>query len=213
MRGKAGKLFPAGAGVRITPAHAGKSPRRICAMGEAWDHPRPCGEKTVKIVYALCARGSPPPMRGKGTWVKPLKNAERITPAHAGKRVAEREREGNPQDHPRPCGEKQGGVGHVLRVWGSPPPMRGKDGDVGLLLRRGRITPAHAGKRFPRGCTLRRARDHPRPCGEKVGILTPLAYVMGSPPPMRGKATQQKKKKKAPRITPAHAGKSSSLGT
>ena len=31
------------------------------------DHPRLCGEKEAIQLAAMCEKGSPPPMRGKGT--------------------------------------------------------------------------------------------------------------------------------------------------
>ncbi len=50
---------------RITPAYAGKRQRKHVRHAKPWDHPRLCGEKTVKSHRACQAVGSPPPMRGK----------------------------------------------------------------------------------------------------------------------------------------------------
>ena len=53
---------------RITPAYAGK--RRIPEFlhVDIWDHPRLCGEKLLPVVLAVNREGSPPPMRGKGSF-------------------------------------------------------------------------------------------------------------------------------------------------
>ena len=92
-------------------------------------------------------------------------------------------------DHPRLCGEKQ----------------------IPLFLCNEfhRITPAYAGKSVsdcrqnrnfwdhPRLCgekgmvryyLAHPSQDHPRLCGEKRFNLVVVAVVIGSPPPMRGKA-------------------------
>ena len=65
VRGKecingAGKL-PIG----ITPACAGKSPWALRRPGGRRDHPRMCGEKSMKSTLRKVALGSPPRMRGK----------------------------------------------------------------------------------------------------------------------------------------------------
>ena len=89
--------------------------------------------------------------------------------------------------------------------------MRGKDGVATEVKKSGRITPVHAGKRSNRlsGEIIR--RDHPRTCGEKVLTEKELDYCKGSPPHMRGKVWQVAIGEKVFRITPAHAGKSSTL--
>ena len=71
--------------VRITPAHAGKSPLDNSTNISGKDHPRPCGEKGTCKNVPFCCIGSPPPMRGKVTAVNPDMQGVRITPAHAGK--------------------------------------------------------------------------------------------------------------------------------
>ena len=45
-------------------------------------------------------------MRGKGTYIYTEIFSERITPAHAGKRIVNKFSGRNGQDHPRTCGEK-----------------------------------------------------------------------------------------------------------
>ena len=86
--------------------------------------------------------------------------------------------------------------------------MRGKD-EFGIILPFcDRITPAYAGKShffLPRFIV---SWDHPRLCGEKIEERNPSDYVLGSPPPMRGKAHKSSGTAFSIRITPAYAGKS-----
>ena len=73
------------------------------------------------------------------------------------------------------------------------------------------ITPAYAGKSSVADKTFTPQRDHPRLCGEKCGFSRIPAAVKGSPPPMRGKGTKCVKINHNLRITPAYAGKSSTI--
>ena len=50
-------------------------------------------------------------------------------------------------------------------------------------------------------------KDHPRLCGEKRQPEHTGGHLIGSPPPMRGKALLQDFCKRRVRITPAYAGK------
>ena len=52
----------------ITPAYAGKSVLTSARRRFAWDHPRLCGEKDYATSVIWVKRGSPPPMRGKGSF-------------------------------------------------------------------------------------------------------------------------------------------------
>ena len=106
VRGKecingAGKL-PIG----ITPACAGKSPWALRRPGGRRDHPRMCGEKSMKSTLRKVALGSPPRMRGKVGRTLYLVAGERITPAYAGKSFLQRTAQCRCQDHPHVCGEK-----------------------------------------------------------------------------------------------------------
>ena len=70
------------------------------------------------------------------------------------------------------------------------------------------ITPAYAGKRKKATQCIGMKQDHPRLCGEKIEERNPSDYVLGSPPPMRGKAKDCRPPAEIIRITPAYAGKS-----
>ena len=70
------------------------------------------------------------------------------------------------------------------------------------------ITPAYAGKSELRHMLRNCIQDHPRLCGEKTGLQCSWEKKRGSPPPMRGKASQSGFTSTHMRITPAYAGKS-----
>ena len=85
--------------------------------------------------------------------------------------------------------------------------MRGKGTRATKQAKRARITPAHAGKSALVLLSARRRQDHPRPCGEKNIMSRVPSSSPGSPPPMRGKAKDNRVMCWRLRITPAHAGK------
>ena len=66
--------------------------------------------------------------------------------------------------------------------------MRGKAVSHAKTQRSKRITPAYAGKRKLNRIHLDEKQDHPRLCGEKHVFPAVAVFVLGSPPPMRGKA-------------------------
>ena len=85
--------------------------------------------------------------------------------------------------------------------------MRGKElFPVALKLLLG-ITPAYAGKSLSKLKGSLKRGDHPRLCGEKGRFLPAYTALMGSPPPMRGKAERKRLQIFYNRITPAYAGK------
>ena len=67
MRGKQEEEFVVPSWAGITPAHAGKTFRRLCVRPEDWDHPRACGENQLAGEKMSRGEGSPPRMRGKQT--------------------------------------------------------------------------------------------------------------------------------------------------
>ena len=172
----------------ITPAYAGKS--------------------DGAYIISDFLRGSPPPMRGKGSSVILDCVISGITPAYAGKRSAAYCFGVRVEDHPRLCGEKL--VRHDVNPpeHGSPPPMRGKEKQSQKIYYYHRITPAYAGKRIMKRGTKMSIKDHPRLCGEKFKIAFVIFARSGSPPPMRGKETKKHIEFHVNRITPAYAGKS-----
>ena len=126
MRGKACDKRKFRRGIRITPAYAGKSGIITVEVSYMQDHPRLCGEKTVKGFRDPAEKGSPPPMRGKDATIEFRVPVLRITPAYAGKRCSHCHKTLDKWDHPRLCGEKSACTRANLPWTGSPPPMRGK---------------------------------------------------------------------------------------
>ena len=127
-------------------------------------------------------------MRGKVWLLYHRGEFFRITPAYAGKSFGLDIAAATVRDHPRLCGEKKISIFHFSTSMGSPPPMRGKGVAGRASSVNPRITPAYAGKRArnPKIKTWR--KDHPRLCGEKSNSHFCYSSVIGSPPPMRGKA-------------------------
>ena len=208
MRGKALPPHKTDKVSGITPAYAGKR-RRTRAVGQnSQDHPRLCGEKPLFASVFQHVKGSPPPMRGKGSRCAISFAFPRITPAYAGKSQSSIPAAAFLKDHPRLCGEKWFIRSSNALPSGSPPPMRGKAHKAFLTRHRSGITPAYAGKSPNPSLILVVIGDHPRLCGEKFSRVSPSARTSGSPPPMRGKDEDHRTKAVMSGITPAYAGKS-----
>ena len=152
-------------------------------------------------------KGSPPPMRGKVSFVSAVVICGGITPAYAGKSDNEGGRCQLRRDHPRLCGEKPSPAKRNCYKTGSPPPMRGKVCETMKFIPSSRITPAYAGKRRLRLDRSTADGDHPRLCGEKMSLQKTAKRMQGSPPPMRGKEYNGRLFNACYRITPAYAGK------
>ena len=150
MRGKDANGLNMLSNLGITPAYAGKRPSRLRRDHERRDHPRVCGEKFWRFLSRLPDVGSPPRMRGKALATIGNIAGTGITPAYAGKRTGDENRQDAARDHPRVCGEKKIANSDELAVEGSPPRMRGKVLKNRVKSGQPRITPAYAGKRLKR---------------------------------------------------------------
>ena len=111
------------------------------------------------------------------------------------------------EDHPRACGEKFSPIVFFSCSMGSPPRVRGKGTRPAGFRSVRRITPACAGKRDVKTEDLSASEDHPRVCGEKKRSLLTSSQPRGSPPRVRGKATEFGIFHPGVGITPACAGK------
>ena len=89
--------------------------------------------------------------------------------------------------------------------------MRGKPTLVCHTLFPFRITPADAGKTGFCTCGAACTGDHPRGCGENQSSKRFYALIDGSPPRMRGKPRRWCCEMFEYRITPADAGKTTSM--
>ena len=65
-----------------------------------------CGEKSEASMRKSAEEGSPPRVRGKDIYYKPISKDSGITPACAGKSPCQRPVNHSRKDHPRVCGEK-----------------------------------------------------------------------------------------------------------
>ncbi len=84
-RGKEFSMLKRSCWLGITPAYAGKSPKRRFLLYRSGDHPRIRGEKVKQPKSYAGDRGSPPHTRGKDGITGYSGIGYRITPAYAGK--------------------------------------------------------------------------------------------------------------------------------
>ena len=118
----------------------------------------------------------------------------RITPACAGKTHGADMKRACGKDHPRVCGENIT-YAIIRRVTkGSPPRVRGKHSHEAEIIDAKRITPACAGKTTRKTFLTLRRKDHPRVCGENLLPLVTQAITIGSPPRVRGKLLNTRRK-------------------
>ena len=132
-----------------------------------------------------------------------------LIPAHAGKTIARLSSGLCARAHPRSRGENLHGAIPLSAVEGSSPLTRGK-----LVPRHpGRehngLIPAHAGKTGAHGGPSNRTGAHPRSRGENPEYTSVLSRIGGSSPLTRGKLPDRGSGRKAGRLIPAHAGKTS----
>ena len=213
MRGKVKNVNTFVEEIRITPACAGKRWMFQSSRKGLRDHPRLCGEKPEPEEDTLTILGSPPLVRGKVSPFCFYLPGYRITPACAGKSLTCFLGTVPSEDHPRLCGEKNIVVLKGEQKLGSPPLVRGKVSSISYTPPSYGITPACAGKSIDNDTSSLLVKDHPRLCGEKKVSNLSIGKEKGSPPLVRGKESGNDKEKQKLRITPACAGKSSSVVT
>ena len=114
--------------VGIIPADAGSTITDRYLFSSIQDHPRGCGEHTIKAVYVMPVRGSSPRMRGAPEGVTQGQRRARIIPADAGSTNTVHGYASASMDHPRGCGEHACKVAGVGPDEGSSPRMRGARG-------------------------------------------------------------------------------------
>ena len=160
---------------------------------------------------SLHGPGSPPRGRGKVDGPPAQVGRGRITPAQAGRSPYFLYGKKDYKDHPRIGGEKAELTAAVISAMGSPPRRRGKGyREFGIDIS-DRITPAQAGKSVAPRQKRSALWDHPRVGGEKYSRPSYSRISMGSPPRGRGKVTSAFFVESRTGITPAWAGKRSSL--
>ena len=90
--------------MRITPACAGTTRKRIHADPEREDHPRVCGNHLALPRPISVSAGSPPRVREPHSATDLAKAAQGITPACAGTTRRDGGARRGDRDHPRVCG-------------------------------------------------------------------------------------------------------------
>ena len=170
-------------------------------------NPRVGGEKCSALNFMPRRMGSPPHRPGKDIQCTNGKQAQRITPAWAGKRSKVKKYGLQIMDHPRAGGEKLMGRPRRSVGAGSPPHRRGKGHGCHQTAVVVGITPAWAGKSCWSSSSGSKVRDHPRVGGEKELEGKPPLRLWGSPPRGRGKGGKSFTGNMFTGITPAWAGK------
>ena len=155
--------------------------------------------------------GSSPLTRGKQSGRAHGHRRDRLIPAHAGKTAASQCTRLGIRAHPRSRGENHDGAQEETLTGGSSPLTRGKLEVDERHTHVRRLIPAHAGKTPWRISSLRYAEAHPRSRGENGKIGSRAANLDGSSPLTRGKLGRDDLDGDAPRLIPAHAGKTWSL--
>ena len=160
-------------GLRLIPAHAGKTrPLGDGKTGRA-AHPRSRGENVACGAGAGGAGGSSPLTRGKLGTALPVALGDGLIPAHAGKTVDGPGTMFQQPAHPRSRGENSPMSTPKSAPSGSSPLTRGK---LGCPLRTDqgrRLIPAHAGKTPPERGRRGLQTAHPRSRGENTGRASP----------------------------------------
>ena len=211
MREKLTSLSRTAISVGITPAYAGKTHSRACFCVILKDHPRVCGKNRKAQRTETAATGSPPRMREKQKVCKGAFSMSRITPAYAGKTSNTKCCSARTWDHPRVCGKNAQYECVAFDTLGSPPRMREKHTKHAKAHLAYRITPAYAGKTVISISSPFILKDHPRVCGKNTKNSHICTLHSGSPPRMREKLNAPALCARRFRITPAYAGKTSSL--
>ena len=154
--------------------------------------------------------GSSPLTRGKLGDLEDVHTRVRLIPAHAGKTRARPAPGGGSRAHPRSRGENTAYMRDGHLEMGSSPLTRGKH-RLGIGCHTlFRLIPAHAGKTGSQACRRRSSTAHPRSRGENVTALDGSPFTLGSSPLTRGKPGRPMSGPPAPRLIPAHAGKTCS---
>ena len=209
-RGKLRWCGAAGVGVRLIPAHAGKTSRCSRPATDAAAHPRSRGENERRESVKPIRFGSSPLTRGKHCSTGWGWGPRRLIPAHAGKTHGYSPVASVRAAHPRSRGENSIGASLRPKSRGSSPLTRGKLRGDSLSSAISGLIPAHAGKTQQRRRREPCGRAHPRSRGENLVRKAGNAVDEGSSPLTRGKRSSACTARHRPRLIPAHAGKTRS---
>ena len=186
MRGALYQCLAIGSLVGIIPARAGSTALLSCRGQTLGDHPRSCGEHSVKTSYATKSEGSSPLVRGALGRALGCGCVRGIIPARAGSTRYVEAFQSRCWDHPRSCGEHLVNNSFISSTIGSSPLVRGALAFRYADSRSCRIIPARAGSTPPYRTCRRLTRDHPRSCGEHHAVPVDVILCLGSSPLVRG---------------------------
>ena len=153
-------------GVRLIPAHAGKTGHERAAQESGGAHPRSRGENANFLGSVVSSPGSSPLTRGKLLVAYGRIEAQGLIPAHAGKTFATACPGRYTKAHPRSRGENHRRSAPNGVKSGSSPLTRGKPVEAELRVADRGLIPAHAGKTSTPTTRKRGRRAHPRSRGE-----------------------------------------------
>ena len=172
--------------MRIIPARAGFTYRRVNTKGQAQDHPRSRGVYSAALRNRSPSGGSSPLARGLPPTRSETPARKRIIPARAGFTGHQDSGPHDPEDHPRSRGVYVQVLFTLVRVRGSSPLARGLLVVLVIVESCGRIIPARAGfTRFRTGLPWA-GRDHPRSRGVYNELALKYDAMQGSSPLARG---------------------------
>ena len=209
-RGKQGGYRVNGRGLRLIPAHAGKTAGRLPPDAGAAAHPRSRGENFSRPKVTPLLPGSSPLTRGKRVLTPRPAALARLIPAHAGKTSTVYKDGEAVGAHPRSRGENLRLIAGMGPQLGSSPLTRGKLPDRGSDRKAGRLIPAHAGKTTRPTSSRTRCPAHPRSRGENGAKMKRALSKVGSSPLTRGKHVIIGIDIDVRGLIPAHAGKTCS---
>ena len=194
-------------GLRLIPAHAGKTDSRSLAIFDTPAHPRSRGENRVLKPGGYMLAGSSPLTRGKPVVTHADGHTTGLIPAHAGKTATPSAASAATTAHPRSRGENFQRCLTACQMLGSSPLTRGKPREVLKIEVAARLIPAHAGKTTGASGHGGSRTAHPRSRGENASASLSPRRVGGSSPLTRGKLLQGGCEAGSDRLIPAHAGK------
>ena len=186
-RGKRRGTRGSSGGVRLIPAHAGKTSSRTRQSRSGPAHPRSRGENESKEEGDNVVNGSSPLTRGKRGAARLAPWGRGLIPAHAGKTRTGDVARGPTVAHPRSRGENMTKLTGFAAAPGSSPLTRGKHRRVRQITDLGWLIPAHAGKTAGLADLRREHAAHPRSRGENTTVYRDGIKAAGSSPLTRGK--------------------------
>ena len=191
---------------RFIPAPAGNGDVAVTHLITVTVHPRACGERPRCIRWVGVVIGSSPRLRGTAPDTLSLGCRFWFIPAPAGNGSTQTLCHSVLPVHPRACGERPNGRGHILGPGGSSPRLRGTVCRLHPLRAEYRFIPAPAGNGSSRFVTTASVAVHPRACGERTLHLEEIGEGAGSSPRLRGTDHGLQPRQGCGRFIPAPAG-------